>query len=123
MNVIIKTAKNSELTELDRAKFFLNNSYTVNDYNITLFRRQYSEDGELFRCARIFSPIDGVDIYFVGDGLESKDDDFTIQTTSWGALTISEMEKVMERYRIAMETVKWLNAFDWNKTDILFDNL
>lgn len=51
------------------------------------------------------------EIYFDNDLLGEKPTRFRIQTTSYGALEVEEIDKVVEGYRIAQKTVKEIVEF------------
>lgn len=90
------------------------NTYNVNGYTIFLMREKLAGEGAYFRIRQIYPSPEAVRISVPAHG-----DDYTIQTTSWGSLSIEEIEKKIKLYQNAIKTVKWLKKFDWNKTDII----
>lgn len=93
-----------------------NNTHVVNGYTVFLIRERCErlKGGEVYRHISIFPPPKFPQIYD-----EAQNDNYTIQTTSWGALPIAEIEAVIDRYKKAVKTVKWLQKFNWETTDIV----
>lgn len=105
--------------EAKKNAFFARNKYTVNGYKILMLRKQYHKGGAIHNDVSIWKgDRDDIDIYY-----DIEKGAYTIQTTSWGALTLEELNPLMEKYRRAIAAVKWMQAFDWNTADILLDDV
>lgn len=90
-----------------------NNTHDVNGYSVFLIRERL-KGGGFFRHISILPPPKFPQIINA-----AQNDNYTIQTSSWGALPIAEIEAVIDRYKKAVKTVKWLQKFNWETTDIV----
>ena len=108
--------------EAAKKAFFDRNRHTMNGYIIQMVRRQYHKGGQIFKDARVFcTDKNAIQIYTEHEDLRTSK--YTIQTTSWGALTLEELKPYMDAYQRAIDTVKWMEAFDWEAADILLDDV
>lgn len=118
------------LNDTNREQVYNKVCKIVNGYKIVLYRKRNIEKGrESFtRYVNIESQSElGVNIYsnnlyfhydenriYVQDPIK-----YTIQTTSYGALSVSEIESYMRKMKVAVDTVKWLENYDWSTAPII----
>lgn len=130
METSIKTQKvpqsyNELFAQGDEARkaFFDRNRHNLNGYSILMLRKQYRKGGTIHKEVSVrITDKDAIQIYYeLADRNGSSK--YTIQTTSWGALTLDEIEPYMQAYQRAIDTVKWMEAFDWETADILLDDV
>lgn len=91
------------------------NTYTVHGYTLFLIREQLTKG--YLKVQQIYPPqgYPQITIPFYDD------EPYKVQTTSWGALPVDEINDVIKRYQTAVKVVKWLEKFNWDKTDIITD--
>ena len=115
-------AKTFTLTDSNREQVWDACSHNINGYVATLYKKRY-KSGRIYCNASITQSELGAQIVaddmhcflYDSEGNENKCPvKYTIQTTSYGALPIDEIEKVMRKLQVAIDTVKWLEAYDWN---------
>ena len=92
----------------------------MNGYTLRIYRELFTEGGRAYPKVEVYNP------YVKGDYNVSicnhaaiNEIALRVQTTSWGALSVPELEKVLEKYRKAIEVCNYVNQINWDEVPIL----
>ena len=119
-------AQTFTLSDSNRDEVFAACTSVINGYKVIRFKRKHKDGFCAMQVRMVEQPEHGATIYADDWNFHYHDKEciqdkptYRIQTTSYGALAIPEIEKVIQKLQVAIATVKELESFDWDNAYII----
>ncbi|MBQ3690071.1 MAG: hypothetical protein II937_09500 [Bacteroidales bacterium] len=99
------------------------NTYIVNGYKFFLVRRMYLNGNvrnEFYNNTPLSANLPSIGKRCID--YRTGEEEYVIGCIGCGSMNPSELQYTIGKYQMALETIEWLNGFDWNKTDIIVQN-